>query len=354
MRLRWLLCTAITGGALSADAADVQLFGIHVPASGDWAVYARVSNSDVATPAEGITKVVGLSSVSINVLNNGGNTVTSATNALPFGTTNVSAVLFSGDPAEPVGYGFWDLRDQQVMTALGAEHIEGAQLTSYGKPRNTTLDSFVLQNVGMPDQSGSRSVGGALTSATSWLYPLTVAKGKYTPGPNTATGLVVNYPTGKGAGVLRDADPDVGTTNWYGWGNTEQASNTIVIDPRYHTGVLGTTPAGGISGTTYRAGIGDADLNGLVGLNDLVILANHYGSAGTWFDGDFDFNGRIELNDLVLLANAYGTPTFAADWAYAMDQISAVPEPTGALVSLTLGALGCLGRRKRGGSLTSK
>ena len=353
MRFRWLLCSAISGGALSAGAADVQLFGIHVPATGDWAVYARISNSDLATPAGGITKATGLSSISINVLNNGGNTVTTVTNALPQGTTNQTTVFEPGDPPEAVGYGFWDLRGQQV-TAAGAEHIEGAQWTSYGTVRNTTYDGFVLQGAGLPGGAGSRSVGGNLTSATSWLYPLVVAKGKYTPGADTATGLLVNYPTGKGAGVLRDADPAAGVTNWYGWGNTEQASNTIVIDPRYHSGALTTTPAGGISGQTYRAGLGDADLSGDVGLNDLVILSNNYGGPGTWFTGDFDFDGQVGLNDLVILSNTYGSPTFAADMAYAFDQASAVPEPTGAVICVTLGMLECLRRRTRNASLSSK
>jgi len=53
---------------------------------------------------------------------------------------------------------------------------------------------------------------------------------------------------------------------------------------------------------------GDADLNGIVALNDLVVLANHYGQTGaTWADGDFDANGVVALNDLVLLANRYGS-----------------------------------------------
>ncbi len=52
---------------------------------------------------------------------------------------------------------------------------------------------------------------------------------------------------------------------------------------------------------------GDADRSRDVGLNDLLILANHYGLSGvTWADGDFDGDGSVGLNDLLRLANNYG------------------------------------------------
>ncbi len=52
---------------------------------------------------------------------------------------------------------------------------------------------------------------------------------------------------------------------------------------------------------------GDADLSRDVGLNDLLLLANHYGLTGvTWAEGDFDGDGSVGLNDLLILANHYG------------------------------------------------
>lgn len=105
---------------------------------------------------------------------------------------------------------------------------------------------------------------------------------------------------------------------------------------------------------------GDADLDGAVRLNDLVRLANMYGTTGnaTWNAGDFDYDGNVGLNDLVILANNYGSTLpgldlpappaappsdFAADWAYA--QAAATPEP-GALALLSL-ATALLARRRR-------
>ncbi|HYE21165.1 MAG TPA: hypothetical protein VEA69_22150, partial [Tepidisphaeraceae bacterium] len=104
--------------------------------------------------------------------------------------------------------------------------------------------------------------------------------------------------------------------------------------------------------------LGDADLNGTVGLNDLVVLANHYGAAGGWAQGDFDYNGEIALNDLVVLANQYGSSVtspvaagdFAADWALAQELAAGgatgVPEP-GAVGLAGLGGAAMFGRRPR-------
>ena len=102
---------------------------------------------------------------------------------------------------------------------------------------------------------------------------------------------------------------------------------------------------------------GDADLDGAVGLNDLVRLSNAYGTANaTWATGDFDYDGAVGLNDLVLMSNNYGTalpgldtpagsPDFAADWAYAQALPTATPEP-GAL-ALLASATALLTRRRR-------
>jgi hypothetical protein len=81
---------------------------------------------------------------------------------------------------------------------------------------------------------------------------------------------------------------------------------------------------------------GDANINGAVGFEDLVLLAQNYNLTDkTWFDGDFDLTGKVDFQDLVVLAQHYGQGTplplglgtgeFASDWALAQ---SLVPEPT--------------------------
>ena len=49
------------------------------------------------------------------------------------------------------------------------------------------------------------------------------------------------------------------------------------------------------------------DGNAVVDFRDLVILASHYGQAGTFADGDLNGDGKVDFNDLVLLAQQYGT-----------------------------------------------
>ncbi|HYE21840.1 MAG TPA: hypothetical protein VEA69_25600 [Tepidisphaeraceae bacterium] len=79
---------------------------------------------------------------------------------------------------------------------------------------------------------------------------------------------------------------------------------TLLRGQPQDTGAASTAPA-----YAFHVLTGDADGNRVVALNDLVILANHYGLAGTqtWADGDFDGNGTVGLNDLVILANRYGS-----------------------------------------------
>ncbi len=99
---------------------------------------------------------------------------------------------------------------------------------------------------------------------------------------------------------------------------------------------------------------GDADLDGIVGLSDLLRLANNYGTNGaTWASGDFDGDHIVGLSDLLALANNYGgslpaavpgaAPDFAADMAIAF---SSVPEP--GLAGLLAVGLGTSLLRRRG------
>ncbi|HUU23101.1 MAG TPA: S8 family serine peptidase [Phycisphaerae bacterium] len=83
---------------------------------------------------------------------------------------------------------------------------------------------------------------------------------------------------------------------------------------------------------------GDANLDGIVGIADLVALAEHYGLTDTvWFDGDFNADGLVGVADLVALADHYGAKAGTV----------AVPEPA-ALALLGAWAPAAL-RRKRSG-----
>lgn len=104
---------------------------------------------------------------------------------------------------------------------------------------------------------------------------------------------------------------------------------------------------------TYLKGthFGDANLNGAVDFDDLLLLAQNYGNTNNatgWSLGNFDGSGGVTFDDLLLLAANYGQGTanltpaaFAADWAAAQ---AIVPEP--ATLALAAGGL-LLARRRR-------
>lgn len=63
-------------------------------------------------------------------------------------------------------------------------------------------------------------------------------------------------------------------------------------------------------GFAFYAGDFNGDLS--VNFDDLLILAQHYGSPGDYLDGDADYSGVVEFNDLLLLAQRYGSTLPAA------------------------------------------
>jgi len=83
---------------------------------------------------------------------------------------------------------------------------------------------------------------------------------------------------------------------------------------------------------------GDVDMNNIVDLADLSILAGHYGAAGAAYgDGDIDEDGTVDLADLSVLAANFGAGHVGAP---------AIPEPL-SLGLLAAGALAVIRRRRR-------
>lgn len=104
----------------------------------------------------------------------------------------------------------------------------------------------------------------------------------------------------------------------------------------------------GVAGPT-----GDANLDGHVNFDDLLVLAQNYGQTDrNWITGDFTGDGVANFDDLLLIAQRYGQSALAAngltsvgeftsDWTLAQ---SLAPEPT--MLVLPAMASTCLRRRR--------
>jgi hypothetical protein len=83
--------------------------------------------------------------------------------------------------------------------------------------------------------------------------------------------------------------------------------------------------------------LGDADLNGQVGLSDFNILRIYFGQSAPWSGGDFDASATIELSDFNILRSHFGDGVAAV-----------VPEPAQSTALWALLFAGILtGRRRR-------
>lgn len=101
---------------------------------------------------------------------------------------------------------------------------------------------------------------------------------------------------------------------------------------------------------------GDANIDGSINFDDLLLLAQNYNGANKeWTQGDFDFTGTVGFDDLLALAQNYNKTVTAADAAtlgeafaadFALAQ-SLVPEPGMACAVLGIGSLWLNRRRAR-------
>ncbi len=164
-----------------------------------------------------------------------------------------------------------------------------------------------------------------LVELTTWLT--TGCNGGTWDGPGIGSSLA--HANGHAVGIAEQAN--LGVVTWGG----------VSVDP---TSVL-----------MRWTLVGDANLDGTVSFDDLLLLAQNYnaGSGKRWTQGDGNYDGIVNFDDLLALAQNYGltllnavgaspdTQQFSRDWILVQ---SLVPEPT-ALASVLVSA-GLIRRRR--------
>lgn len=103
--------------------------------------------------------------------------------------------------------------------------------------------------------------------------------------------------------------------------NKQLGSSLTGIDGQISAGAFGVNSVFVFAGGSQLTPLGDADVDGVIGLADFGLLKEHFGMTGTAFDGDFSGDGAIDLADFGLLKENFGKELPRA--------ATAVPEPAG-------------------------
>ena len=312
-----LAASAVLASTASIQAATVQLTLTVDSTTSSFSVFEQNLNP---------TDTVGLYGLGFDVLGAGGASVVSVTNRLPVG---------NDDELGPTGFALF--RTNGTVSGGNDMDISGFQNAgSYSV--NTAGDvTNVYQGVGNKAETVNTGDSGGVPTPKSIALPVLIATGKYS---GTSGTLTVSTTTNR-VSLLPDpqsfpsAGPGQTSATYMGHSPDAVMGETVPI------GMVQRIP-------------GDADLDGLVGFDDLVTLARNYGKNNAmWQDGDFNGDGNVGFDDLVILARNYGKTMTAAELA-ALDPsfraevqqaFADVPEPSLAPL-LLLAAAGLCHRRR--------
>jgi len=150
------------------------------------------------------------------------------------------------------------------------------------------------------------------------------------------SGIVVDYSGPSPYATIRSMITTARFANWAAVGIT---SSVAASTPATGVGYAEGSALGGrsdffgfaIDATTVVARftlLGDANLDGTVGLSDFAILASAFNTRGDWVKGDFNYDGSANIGDFSLLAANFNM-VLSNDLPRA-----AVPEPGGLIVAV--------------------
>ena len=238
------------------------------------------------------------------------------------------------------------------LTKLGAGTLTLGARNTYTGPTTVTGGTLAF---GASQRLSALDIG---TGATAMIAPgaartlvmdvLSIAgqPGTWSGTLDVASGAaVVEYADGSPSPLGTVAD-QVRSARRGGGGITSSRADATTVGVGYAESDFALGPEGGsfggetVDGTSVlvrAARYGDANLDGVVGADDLLALRRHLGARGAravWQNGDFNYDGRVSASDLVLLRSNYGQKMPAALPATLSAQAAAVPEPGAAGVAL--------------------
>jgi hypothetical protein len=251
--------------------------------------------------------------------------VTSA--ALPLGTTgsfdlNGATVRFRSGTIDyaPVSSGSDDLTGRSAQQQLS----DPAQYTVIGRTATLVLPVHVTVPESFFTPNDSELTLSGQIVATADLPPPQVASAsfQYDRPPQTLSfRFTQDVSASMSPAALRLVNLTTGqnlTPDGYQYSADDTATfqfNSPLPDGRYLATLLSSavTNAAGMhlgNGSDYAYEFftltGDVNHDASVGFSDLLILAQHYGTAGTFGQGDMNYDGSVAFSDLLLLAQNYG------------------------------------------------
>lgn len=257
-----------------------------------------------------------------------GTVVLSGTNTYGGATVIDSGTLVLGSSgALPTAANIMNNGTLVVNANTVAGNISGSGVLAVGQ--GTAAATLIL----LPG-SGTSTVAGLQMNATSSLdlsnNNLIIAYGSGTsPLSQIRSALFAGYNGGawNGPGIISSSARPSG--NVYALGYADGSTD------------IGTAAPFGDVLIAYTL-TGDANLDGVVNLTDLLSLLNNFGqSDADWAQGDFNYDGTVNVTDLLALLNNYGQSASTTQF----NSAQAVPEPAAASL-LAMTAAGLLARRR--------
>jgi hypothetical protein len=318
----------------------------------------NVTSTDGQGLGTGNVTILGNFGVTGGQYNTGGTLNLNGVNAV-----NVPTMTITNDGYFSVGAGASAVVGDVVpgaVTVIGDPNFIYNRTTTVGDNASLSVNSIV-QNTVSVGANATLAIRSGAAKTTSVVNTLTIA------GPaNALTGKVdigKNYLVVTAPGQLVAVNAMVANaTNYnnspnYGWDGNGITSSLAAADSSGTLSIgVGNADDEGLTGTLVGNHVlaatdtlvlltisGDADLNGIVNVDDYNTLRGFYGQTNaTWEMGDFNYDGVVNADDYNTLRGFYNQSSpLAPDLTGAA---GAVPEPA-TMVLLALGAVALLKRR---------